>query len=133
MSRLYVDTSALLKRVLVEPESNAVAASLAQRHDSGDLLFASSLAWVEAARALRRAGVDQLDRHLADATAGIAELPVTPTVVFQARSVGSRLLRSLDALHLAAAVSLAATHLMTYDERLAAGASALGVTVLTPS
>ncbi len=44
-------------------------------------------------------------------------------------------LRSLDALHLAAALEIGdeLEGVVTYDRRLAAGAAALGITVVTPT
>lgn len=133
MSRVYVDSSALVKRVVMEPESRAVVATLAEHEAEGDLLFSSALAWVEVARVLRRAGVDQTDLQVAAATAGIAELPLSPTIVYAARAIGTSLLRTLDALHLAAAVSLAATVVLTYDDRLAAAAETAGIAVIAPT
>ena len=133
MSRVYVDSSALVKRVVIEPESPAVVATLAEHEAAGDLLFSSALAWVELARVLRRAGVDQTDLPVAAATAGIAELPLSPTVVYAARAVGTDLLRTLDTIHLAAALSLAASAVLTYDVRLAAAAESAGIAVLAPT
>jgi predicted nucleic acid-binding protein len=54
---LYVDSSALLKRVVAEPESAAVRKLLSDRHQAGELLTASSVAWLEVWRSLRRAAV----------------------------------------------------------------------------
>jgi predicted nucleic acid-binding protein len=50
------------------------------------------------------------------------------------RELDPAVLRSLDALHLAAALSLAddLDGLVTYDDRLAASAHALGIVVITP-
>ena len=42
-------------------------------------------------------------------------------------------LRSLDALHLAAAVRIGVDHLVTYDVRMSESARALGVSVLSPA
>lgn len=133
MTIVYVDSSALLKRVLVEPQSGAVADGLSAAHARGDLLASSTLAWVEVWRSLRRLSVPDLADTVRQATSGIAEYPVTSQTFLLARTVGTNLLRTLDALHLAAAMGVGAEQLMTYDERLAEAALDLGLAVLTPT
>ena len=133
MTTLYVDSSALLKRALKEPQSDAVAEALATANGRGDLLASSSLAWVEIWRSLRRLAVADLPDVVSRATAGIAEFPVSTPTFLLARTVGTDLLRTLDALHLAAAVALGAQELMTYDERMAEAARGAGFTVLAPA
>jgi len=63
---------------------------------------------------------------------GIAELPLTAEILVSARSVGSNVLRSLDALHLASALTIDADVVMTFDGRLAAAAEASGLQVAAP-
>lgn len=58
---------------------------------------------------------------------GIAELPLDETIVTRARWIGPPTLRSLDAIHLAAALVLGATEMLTFDVRLAAAARSVGV------
>ncbi|SDI89305.1 Predicted nucleic acid-binding protein, contains PIN domain [Frankineae bacterium MT45] len=132
MSVLYVDTSALLKRVVKEAESSAVAALLSQRHSAGDLLTASSLAWVEVWRALRRGGAPDVEAAAGLALSGIAEHPLDELQLHRARRVGPESLRSLDAIHLAAAIAVGADSVVTYDLRLAEAASSAGLAVLAP-
>lgn len=127
MSDLYVDTSALLKRVFVEDGSAEVRAILRARDASGDLIASSELTWVELARALLRAGVGDVDTELDRACAGIAPQPLTSTVLKRARAIGPASVRSLDAIHLAAAVGVGAVEILTFDRRLADAAAALGV------
>jgi predicted nucleic acid-binding protein len=57
--------------------------------------------------------------------------PIAP----DARRIGGMLLRSLDALHLATAASIAPElgALITYDRRMIAEGHALGLAVLTPA
>jgi predicted nucleic acid-binding protein len=57
VSGLYVDSTALLKRLFLDEESSRVRALLADRTDQAILVASSELAWVEIARAVRRAGV----------------------------------------------------------------------------
>jgi uncharacterized protein len=127
LSDLYVDTSALLKRVFVEDESSQVRAILRRRSADGDLIAASELAWVEVSRALLRAGVDDVGSALRAACAGIARQPIDPLVMTRARSIGPATLRSLDAIHLAAAISVGAVEVLTFDHRLAEAAESLGL------
>ena len=101
-----------------------------------DLLTSSSLSWVEVWRALRRASTlipDLVPETWAGhALAGIAELPLTAEILVSARSVGSDVLRSLDAIHLASALTIDADIVMTFDGRLAAAAEASGLQVAAP-
>ena len=127
MTDLYVDTSALLKRVFIEPESPQVRTILRARSAAGDLLVSSELAWVEVARSLVRAGVSDVDDALSAACSGIAKHPLDSTVMTRARTIGPAPLRSLDAIHLAAAIGVGAVELLTFDRRLADAAEALGV------
>lgn len=122
-----MDTSALLKRVFIEEESLQVLAILRARSTAGDLIASSELAWVEVARAISRAGMTGIDELLRAACNGIARQPLTPAVMQRARTIGPPSLRSLDAIHLSAAISLGAVEMLTYDHRLAEAAESLGV------
>jgi uncharacterized protein len=127
LTDLYVDTSALLKRVFLEEESPEVLEILRARSTAGDLIVSSELAWVEIARALLRAGVSHVSEVLRAACTGIARRPLTPVVMQRARAIGPASLRSLDAVHLSAAISLGTVEMLTYDRRLAEAAESLGV------
>lgn len=133
--RVYVDSSALIKRVVQEAESDAVERAL-ERHVGEDaVLVSSSLAWVEITRALRRRlddDQDTVNEAVEDALAGIAERPISSAVVGLARRIAPSVLRSLDAVHLATAVLLDADQMITYDERLADAARQNGLTVAAP-
>ncbi len=133
MTTLYVDSSALLKRIVIEPESSAVRALLRQSHQAGDLLTASSLAWLEVWRGLRRAGLANVTPLARRALSGIAEFPLSEAVLLRARNIGGDHLRSLDAVHLSSALAVGADHLLTYDDRLADSATDAGITVVRPS
>ncbi len=132
MTTVYTDTSALLKRVVIEPESAAVRALLQSLVADGALLVSSSFAWLELWRALRRAGVADIEAVAESALSGVAEFPLDEAVLLRARRVGEDQLRSRDAIHLAAALAVGADSLLTYDERLARSASAVGLKVLQP-
>ncbi|MGH3811632.1 MAG: type II toxin-antitoxin system VapC family toxin [Pseudonocardiaceae bacterium] len=105
--RVYLDSSAVLKRVLVEPESADLVAGLDKHHTEGDVLVSSSLAWIEVARALRSlrgATLAEVADDVDAALSGVAEHPLVAEVVALARRVNPAVLRSLDAIHLASAL-----------------------------
>ena len=135
--KVYVDSSALIKRAVAEAESEAVEEALAQHVDAEDALVSSTLAWIEISRALR-ARLDGEDHDVVteaidDALSGIAERPITADVVSLARRIEPNVLRSLDAIHLATAVLLDADTVLTYDDRLAEAARHNGLTVSEPN
>lgn len=132
MTTLYVDSSALLKRVFVEAESPAIRALLRHTNGAGDLLTASSLAWLEVWRALRRSGAANVASLVGRAFAGIAEFPLSDSVLIEARRVGADGLRTLDAIHLSSAIAVGADCVVTYDERLAESVASAGIAVLAP-
>ena len=130
MTALYVDSSALLKRVFREDESSHVRAILRARSAVGDLVASSELAWVEVSRAVLRAGVQDVRAVASAACSGVARQPLDGVVLARARTIGSANLRSLDAIHLSAAIVLGAAEIMTFDRRLAEAAEALGVSAV---
>lgn len=124
---IYLETSAFLKLLVDEEHSDDLRAAL-----DGENVWSSSLLDVEAHRAARRLGVaaDAVADHLDAVTI------FTPgeRTFAAARSIGSDTLRTLDALHLAAALELGADleAVVTYDRRLAAGCLAEGCAVRAP-
>jgi uncharacterized protein len=133
--RIYVDSSALIKRAVEEPESEALDEALERHVAANDVLAASSLAWVEVTRAIRATADADTDitEIIETALSGIAERSMTEDVVSVARRIGPKALRSLDAIHLATAVLLDADLLVTYDSRLAAAARHNGLAVAKPA
>jgi predicted nucleic acid-binding protein len=119
--RVYVDSSALIKRVIQEQESNELMDFLEVHQQKADLLASSSLAWVEVSHAvLARAKSPAIAGELIeDAMSGIDERAMTAEVVSVARRIEPLVLRSLDAIHLATAVLIDADVVITYDDRLA--------------
>lgn len=95
--------------------------------------ISSTLLGVEAVRACRRLGEDVADSaqaHLAD----LALVPMDAAVLDAARRLDSPELRSLDAIHLATALSIDSDlgAVFSYDDRLTAAAVAAGLPVLSP-
>jgi predicted nucleic acid-binding protein len=66
---------------------------------------------------------------------GIDLLPVDRAIVEKAASLGPSELRSLDAIHLASALSVKAdlTALVAYDSRLCSAATDSGIEVASPA
>ncbi len=126
----YLDTSAAVKLVVVERGSTALRRWLAE-HDQQ--IVSSDLLRTELLRATRRAAPEQM--VLARAVLDSLILIVLSTAVCErAARLEPELLRSLDALHLAAALEIGdeLEGVVTYDERMASGARALGIHVVAP-
>lgn len=128
---IYIDTSALVKLLFEEPESLALSEWLTSRDDVAKV--SSNLSTVELLRTCQRIDDGALDdaRRL---LGGIDLLPLDHVVVEQAASISPRELRSLDAIHLASAVSLRAelSDFVAYDLRLCSAATAAGLQVVSP-
>jgi len=134
--RVYLDSSALLKRVLDEPERVAFEAALDRFVADGAVLMSSSLAWVEVSRSLRtrldREGPRRIIELIDVALSGIQECPMTAQVVSIAQRLGPASLRSLDVIHLASASLLGAELVCAYDQRLLTAAEELGFRTASP-
>lgn len=126
----YIDSSAIVKLVVAEPESNVLRRYLSRRQP----LVSSALARTEVARALLPSGPEALARG-DDALRRIQLLRVNDRVLSEAGRMEPAELRSLDAIHLASASQLApsVTRIVTYDERMAEAARAIGWSVASPS
>jgi predicted nucleic acid-binding protein len=118
---VYVDSSALIKRVFVEKESTDLLSFLDEHYQRGDLLTTSSLGFTEVSRVvLAHASAKTPAGDLIDeAISGIDECPIAPDVLSVARRVDPMKLRTLDAIHLATAILIDADVVVTYDDRLA--------------
>lgn len=126
----YIDSSGLLKLLVREAETPALEAYLAQC----DGIVASRLAVVECLRAARRAAGRRLLQTLEQVLEAVYLLEITPAILQEAAMAGSPLLRTLDAIHLATALSVDDPDLtfIVYDGRLAEAARAAGLTVVQP-
>nr|MDT0664219.1 type II toxin-antitoxin system VapC family toxin [Micromonospora sp. DSM 115978] len=133
--RTYVDSSALIKRVAIEPESNAFVEAFDGYYANRYTVVSSSLAWIEVARALHARALSAFSVatvHADAALSGVAEHPISPEVVSLARRIRPPVLRSLDAIHLASALLIDADQVVTYDVRLAAACTENGLAVTSP-
>lgn len=129
MAATYLDSSAIVKLAVREPESEALRRYLRHRRP----LLSSALARTEVLRALLPGGEPAV-------TAGRRVLEQLDLVRVNDRILdlaGSLLpveLRSLDAIHLATAKRLGAelSEIVTYDDRMVAAARAMGLKTSTP-
>ncbi len=126
----YLDTSALVKLVVAEPETAALRLWI----ESADRdLVASDLARTELMRAVRRVVPDRalLAREVLES---VILVEVTTAVFEEAGRLQPADLRSLDAVHLATALCLGddLEGLVTYDQRLVEGALANGIEPIAP-
>jgi uncharacterized protein len=127
----YLDTSAAVKLVEAEPETPGLATWLAA-HDGQ--IVSSDLLRTELQRVVRRANPNAMPQ--ARAVLDTVTLLTMPTATFErAAELDPDLLRSLDALHLAAALELGddLDGVVTYDDRLATAARLHGVEVIAPA
>lgn len=130
MTLCYLDSSAFLKVFKREDESDAMVNYFTQNLDR---LFTSELTVTELLGNLMRLG---LPTHVAErALAGITLIPIRQEILHQAADFRGAGLRSLDAIHLASALSVRGNlaELVTYDQQLAAFSAGQGVSVVTPS
>jgi len=127
----YLDTSALVKLVVAEPETAALRMWLSEVNRDP---VASNLARTELLRAVRRVAPDRVlqARAVLDS---ITLTDLTTSLFEQAGRLDPTALRSLDAIHLAAALDLGddLEGLVTYDDRLAEAARSNGIAVTAPS
>ncbi|MFY9809043.1 MAG: PIN domain-containing protein [Pseudonocardiaceae bacterium] len=127
---LYIETSAAAKLLVDEPASCRLAARLDDSVDRDDVLLSSMLLETELRRLAVRVELAQTAvTHLLDRF----DLVETDRTLYrEAGLLPGRHLRSLDALHLAAALRIGADVMVTYDRRQADAADAAGLPVLAP-
>ena len=124
---VYVDTSALGALLVEQLESDALESWLDQ---TSDMLVSSDLLEVELRRLAVREGIDQADvTRLLD---GVSIAALDRAVYRSAGLLPMPYLRTLDALHLEAAMRLDAAAVLTYDRRLSKAARSVGLRVVAP-
>ena len=130
-SLLYLDSSALVKLVVAEPETPALLEFLA----GWPHRVSSTLARVEVLRAVKRTGAGAVVRRRAKRVlARIALIRIDDPVLAAAARVAPPDLRTLDAIHLATARSLdGLAGIVTYDARLGRAASRARLKVWSPA
>lgn len=128
---LYLDSSAILKIVVPEPESKALLQFLADWPNR----ISSELARTEVLRALRRADVTAPQFRRGQKTLErIGLVPIESRILNDAALLRPFSLRSLDAIHLATALSLRQElgGIISYDVRLSDAATGSKLSVWAP-
>src|SRR5216683_2453483 len=127
----YLDTSAAVKLLMSERESPALRKWLRRRPERAS----AALLRVELVRVVRRAGLPRLVPQARKLVAGVHLIRLDDALLDRAADLDPTDLRSLDSIHLAAAASLGddLAAVVSYDERLLAAASLLGLLTATPS
>jgi uncharacterized protein len=129
---IYLDSSALVKLALAEPESGPLAQWLAARPE--EPLVSSTLHRAEVPRAVWLAEPGALPRSYR-VSRRIGKVALTPEVLEISTTVPPRSLSTMQAIHLASAIALKKdlTAFVAYDERLLAAAKDAGLTVASPA
>lgn len=129
MAGTYLDSSAIVKLAIDEPQSDSLRRYLRRRRP----LVSSALARTEVLRAL----LDEGDAGLARGREVLALLDLVRVTDRFLNAAGTMLpedLRSLDAIHLATALQLGddMQRLVTYDDRMTAAAADLRLRTAAP-
>ena len=130
MSALYLDSSAFVKVVVEEAESAALRAFLAG--NSGRRV-SSALLRTEALRAVLHVGPDAL-ANVREGLRRVDLVAIDDRILDSAGILEPRVLRTLDAIHLATALAVGddLDAVVTYDERMLEAARLLGLGTATP-
>lgn len=126
MSNVYLDSSALTKLVIDEPESRSLEGVL-----QGRTLMTSRVAVVEVSKAVARSNPTADPGKI---LALVTLLELDADVASVAATTGGPDLRALDAIHVATALLVGAEleNFITYDTRQSEAASAAGLHVIAP-
>lgn len=129
--RVYLDASALVKLVMTEAESSSLRRFLSK----DPLLISSRVAAVEVRRVAARQDEVGTEAQVEALLGAVLFVEVDEAIALAAGTARPPSLRSLDAIHLASAQSVASevTAVITYDQRLADAAQGAGLTVMAPS
>lgn len=129
-SVIYLDSSAIVKLVVNEPESAALYDFLEERRP----LVSSALAKVEVSRAVLSCG-SQEQRAAKEVLSWMDLMRISNRILGIAGTLQPDTLRSLDAIHLASALSLEDTlaNFVCYDRRLSQAAADRGWAIASPA
>jgi uncharacterized protein len=126
----YLDSSAFIKLVVEEPETPALRAYLAERRSRH---VSSALLRTESVRAVRHLAALAL-ANVRDALRRVDLVAIDDRILDAAGMLEPRILRTLDAIHLATALALGddLETIVTYDARMIEAAGLLGIPAATP-
>lgn len=125
----YLDTSAMVKLVVAEEETQVLVLTL------GDAdLVASAVVRTELRRAAGRHGNREITQRVERLLTAVNMVALSDLILDRAGKLSPTSMRSLDALHLASALSLAdqLDFVVSYDVRLADAARSHGLEVTAP-
>jgi uncharacterized protein len=127
---LYLDSSAFVKLAVEEPETAALQAFLSEQ---GHPRVSSALLRTEALRAVRHLPADAL-AAVREGLRRIDLVGIDDRVLDAAGALDPRVLRTLDAIHLATALAIGddLEAIITYDERMVEAARLLGIVTAAP-
>ena len=127
---LYLDSSAIVKLVVSEPETKALLYLLRAWPER----VSSVVAGIEVERVARRIGGGAI-RRARTVLSRIGLVELDDEVVKTAAALEPHTLRTLDAIHLATALSLGRYlgAVCVYDQRLGSAATSKAIEVLSPS
>lgn len=130
MDPIYADPSALVKLVIDEKESDALAEYL---RASGLQLTSSEIAEIELLRAVARVDRDRIPEAVALLERTVL-LPLTSEITGRVASLRPTSMQSLDAIHLATALEIQADleALVSYDEGMLEASRAAGIETCSP-
>ena len=130
MSALYLDSSAFVKLVVEEPETAALRGFLADR---AGRRVSSVLLRTESLRAVRHLGADAL-ATVREGLRRVDLVAIDDRILEAAGTLEPRVLRTLDAIHLATALAVGddLDTIVTYDDRMVEAARFLGLSTATP-
>jgi uncharacterized protein len=129
---IYLDSSALVKLALAEPESAALARYLAERADES--MVSSALHRTEVPRAVWLAEPGALPRSYR-VIKRISKVALTPDVLDTSATLPPQGINSAHAIHLASAllVKKYLTAFVAYDNQLLSAAREAGLPTASPS
>lgn len=129
---IYLDASALVKLAVTEPESAALATWLGEYASIARV--SSPVVRVEVPRAVWRADPGSLPQAYT-IVRRLQEVRLTEAVLTRAAGVRPNVLRTLDAIHVASAMSVRAdlTALVSYDKRMLTAAQEAGLPTARPA
>jgi len=127
---LYLDSSAFVKVAVEEPESTALRLFLSERQSRRT---SSTLLRAEALRAVRHLGSGAM-ATVREGLRRVDLIGIDDRILDAAGMLEPRILRTLDAIHLATALSLGddLAEIVTYDERMTEAARLLGLPTISP-
>jgi uncharacterized protein len=128
---VYVDTSAAMKLLVEEKESEALADHLQRRSENGDTLVASLLLHTELHCAANRRPEHLEHEVVSEVLSTVALVDIESGDLTTAPLLPGRL-RSADAIHLAAALRLNARTMVVYDAELRAASRTAGIETVSP-